>query len=105
LSQAILSLEFLSRDIMSGATFEKRNFVGDIMSRDIFAVILCRRTKERDRPVRANQTINLVEEMAIEATESGDVMYIQRVAREFGTSTRTANLILKKTCNFIRTTP
>jgi hypothetical protein len=46
-----------------------------------------------------------VEEMAIEATESGDVMYIQRVAREFGTSTRTANLILKKTCNFIRTTP
>jgi hypothetical protein len=56
--------------------------------------------EERDRSVRTNQIINLVEEMVIEATESGDVMFIQGVAREFGISTRTAYLILKKDLQF-----
>ncbi len=47
-----------------------------------------------------NQIINLVEEMVIEATESGDVMSIRRVDREFGGSNRTSHLILKKGLQF-----
>jgi hypothetical protein len=54
----------------------------------------------RERTVRTNETISLVEEMVVDSTKQGEVMSIRRISRELGISAHTVHLILRKDLHF-----